>query len=400
MATSGIGASDMVAATAAGAQYGSALLWALVLGAGCKFVLSEGLARWQLATGSTVLEGWARELPRWVLGLFAGYLVLWALAVSGALVSGCGLALENISGGAVPRTWGGLAHAAVALTLVWSARADGLARVMKPLIVVMFVSIVACAALTFRDPAATLRGLFVPLVPTGGRTQVLSLLGGIGGSLTLLSYNYLLRDEGRTDPRNLRAVRVDLALAYLFTAVFGASVLLIASRVFHTAGIVLTDGALVSRMASALAQLLGPAGFYIYSFGFWAAVLASLFGVWQTIPNVFADCYGKLRRLPPHEQERALQPTGWPYRGALLFMALAAVPFALLGRPLPVVIAFTVLGSLFIPFLAATLLYLNNRVPFSNGIRPNGRAANLVLILAILLSLLVGGVEIAALFRD
>ena len=38
---------------------------------------------------------------------------------------------------------------------------------------------------------------------------VLSLIGGIGGSLTLLSYNYLLREEGRVDPRNLRAVRLD-----------------------------------------------------------------------------------------------------------------------------------------------------------------------------------------------
>lgn len=88
MATSGIGASDIVAATVGGATYGLALLWALAIGAFFKFVLSEGLARWQLATGSTALEGWARQLPRWVMVLFASYLVLWAVAVSGALISG------------------------------------------------------------------------------------------------------------------------------------------------------------------------------------------------------------------------------------------------------------------------------------------------------------------------
>ena len=64
MATSGIGASDIVSAMVGGATYGLALLWALALGAFFKFVLSEGLARWQLATGSTALEGWARQLPR------------------------------------------------------------------------------------------------------------------------------------------------------------------------------------------------------------------------------------------------------------------------------------------------------------------------------------------------
>ena len=399
MATSGIGASDIITATVGGATHGLALLWALVLGAFFKFVLSEGLARWQLATGSTALEGWARHLPRWVLGLFAGYLVLWAVAVSGALVSGCGLAIENLTGGAVARTWGGCAQAVAACALIWSAHAGRLARVMKPLIVVMFVSIVACAALTFREPVAVLRGLLVPAIPGGGATYVLSLIGGIGGSLTLLSYNYLLRDEGKVDPRNLRAVRLDLATAYLFTAIFGLSVMLIANRVFYSAGIAITDREAVSRMAGALAALTGRAGFYIYSIGFWAAVLASLVGVWQTIPSVFADCYGLLRRLPPEERKATAQPRATPYRAALLGMALASVPFAFLDRPLLIVIAFTVLGSLFIPFLAATLLYLNKRIPFPAPLRPNRPATNLVLVLIVFLFLVVGAVEIGGLLK-
>ena len=57
MAVSGIGASDIISATVGGATYGTALLWAVVLGAFFKFVLSEGLARWQLATGTTLLRG-------------------------------------------------------------------------------------------------------------------------------------------------------------------------------------------------------------------------------------------------------------------------------------------------------------------------------------------------------
>jgi Mn2+/Fe2+ NRAMP family transporter len=399
MAASGIGASDIISATVGGATYGLTLLWALVLGAFFKFLLSEGLARWQLATGLTALEGWARYLPRWVMVLFAGYLVLWSVAVSGALVSGCGLAIENVTGGAVPRTWGGFAQAVAAFGMIWSAHAGGLARVMKPLIVMMFVSIVLCAALTFREPGAVLYGLFVPAIPAGGGTYVLSLIGGIGGSLTLLSYNYLLRDEGKVDPRNLRAVRLDLATAYLFTAVFGLSVMLIANRVFHSAGVAITDREAVSRMAGALAALTGPAGFYIYSIGFGAAVLASLVGVWQTIPSVFVDCYSLLRRLSPSERAAATQPRAQPYRTALLFMALSSVPFAFLGRPLLIVIAFTVLGSLFIPFLAGTLLVLNNRVAFTAPMRPNRLTTNMILGLIVVLFMVVGALEIGGFFN-
>ncbi len=398
MAASGIGASDIISATVGGATHGLTLLWGLALGAFFKFVLSEGLARWQLATDSTLLEGWARYLPRWVMILFAGYLVLWSVAVSGALISGCGLAIENITGGTVPRTWGGLAQAVAAFALIWSAHTGIFTRVLKPLTAVMFVSIVGCAALTFRDPIAVLQGLFTPIIPSGGGTYVLSLIGGIGGSLTLLSYNYLLRDEGKVDPRNLRAVRMDLATAYLFTAIFGLSVMLIANRVFHSAGVAITDAEAVSRMAGAVAALTGPVGFYIYSIGFWAAVLASLVGVWQTIPSVFADCFSLLRRLPPDQRTAATQPGALPYRTALLFMALASVPFAFLGRPLLIVIAFTVLGSLFIPFLAATLLHLNNRVAFPAPLRHNRLATNLVLVLIVVIFLVVGMLEVVALF--
>ncbi len=399
MAASGIGASDIIAASVGGAMFGRTLLWALVLGAFFKFVLSEGLARWQLATNTTALEAWARYLPRWVLALFAGYLVLWAIAVSGALIGGCGLAIENLSGGAIPRSWGAFAHAIIAYFVISVAGTNGFTRLMKPLIALMFISIVACAVITFEDPMATVRGLLTPRIPEGAGTYVLSLIGGIGGSLTLLSYNYLLRDEGRVDPRALHAVRLDLGLAYIFTAIFGISVMLISERVFYSAGIAISDREAVSRMALQLGALLGPAGFYIYSIGFWAAVLASLFGVWQTIPFVFVDCHSLLRRLPDAQRKAAMRVSSMPYRAALLFMAVAAVPFAFLGSPLLVIVGFTVLGSVFIPFLAATLLYLNTAVPWPGPIRSNRMLTNAMLVVIMLLFLIVGAVEIAALIR-
>lgn len=57
VAATGIGSGDVVSAAVGGARYGVALLWCIVLGAFFKFVLMEGIARWQLATGTTVLEG-------------------------------------------------------------------------------------------------------------------------------------------------------------------------------------------------------------------------------------------------------------------------------------------------------------------------------------------------------
>lgn len=175
--------------------------------------------------------------------------------------------------------------------------------------------------------------------------------------------------------------------------------MLIANRVFHAAGVAISDRDAVSRMAAELARLIGPTGFYIYSVGFWAAVTASLIGVWRTVPIICADTFSLLRRLPDAEHQAALQTTSPAFRVALTFMALVAVPLAFLGRPLFLIVGFTIVGSLFFPFLAATLLYLNNRVPWPQSIPRPGLVTNALLVVVLLLFLIVGGIEVAALFR-
>ena len=91
VAATGVGAGDLAAASMAGSKLGLAVLWAVVVGAFFKFVLNEGLARWQLATGSTLLEGAVAHLGRPVQWLFLVYLVVWSFLVAAALMSAIGV---------------------------------------------------------------------------------------------------------------------------------------------------------------------------------------------------------------------------------------------------------------------------------------------------------------------
>ena len=59
-----------------------------------------------------------------------------------------------------------------------------------------------------------------------------------------------------------------------------------------------------------------------------------------------------------------------------------------------IVIAFTVLGSLFIPFLAATLLYLNNRVRWTSPVPRNHWTTNVLLAVILAMFLVVGAQEV------
>ncbi len=398
VAATGIGAGDVVSATVGGARYGEALLWAIVLGAFFKFVLNESVARYQLATGLTALESWAAYLPAWVRVYFGTYLVLWTIAVSAALANACGLGISNLTGGAVPQSWGAVAHSLFGCAFVLVGGFSGFEKAMRVLIGAMFFSIVACAAMTFAEPAAFFQGLVVPTIPAGGAAYLLSLIGGIGGSVTLLSYNYWLREEKMTGPEHVDFVRKDLGLAYAFTALFGISIMRIASRAFHAAGIPLTDSEAVPRMAQMLGSTVGSLGFYVYSIGFWAAVFASLLGVWQSVPYLYADFYALWKKVTPSEREELTRVTSTPYRIALAFISIAPLPFAFLGRPIVIIVGFTIVGSLFLPFLAATLLWLDRRVPWTVEVPRNSRLTTALLTLILVLFLAIGAREVMQAF--
>ncbi len=94
VAATGVGAGTP--ARQGGALYGLPLLWTVALGALLKFGLAEGVARWQLATGTTILEGvdalfWLAR-ARFLLI----YLVIWTVIVSAALMAACGLAAHAL----------------------------------------------------------------------------------------------------------------------------------------------------------------------------------------------------------------------------------------------------------------------------------------------------------------
>jgi hypothetical protein len=72
------------------------------------------------------------------------------------------------------------------------------------------------------------------------------------------------------------------------------------------------------------------------------------------VPFLFDDMLRLWRRRPAGGQR------GTPYRAWAAYLALAAISALVIGRPVWLVFAYTVVGSLFFPFVISTLLWLNN----------------------------------------
>jgi len=64
-----------------------------------------------------------------------------------------------------------------------------------------------------------------------------------------------------------------------------------------------------------------------------------------------------------------------------------------------VIVIYTIVGSLFVPFLAATLLYLNNKVRWSAPVPKNSWTTNALLLIILAMFLIVGGNEVVNTIR-
>ena len=170
VAATGVGAGDLAGGAIAGGKLGVAVLWAVVLGAGLKLLLTEGLARWQLVTGTTLLEGCVAHLGRFVRIGFFVYLVIWSYLVSMALMSAAGVTMSALlplsdDNVADKETWG-IVQSIAAVVLVWVGGFRLFEKTMSVCIGIMFVTVVVTATALQPDISDLLSGLFVPSIPT------------------------------------------------------------------------------------------------------------------------------------------------------------------------------------------------------------------------------------------
>ena len=379
VAATGVGAGDLIAATVAGRQFGLALLWVVVLGAGCKWLLNEGIARWQLATGESIIAAWATRLPRWVYWYFGAYLMVWGFLVGGALGSACGVALKALwptAPGSVA-VWA-VVHAVAGWAIVRAGRYQVFEKMMQILIGLMFLFVIGCGVALVQNWSDVAAGLFVPVIPEGGLWISLGLMGGVGGSATLLCYGYWLKEKGWQGKSFHRFARWDLLLAYGLTAAFAVAMIIIAAGAEPQDA---SGTALVVALGDELGSKLGATGKLMFLGGFWCAVFTSLLGVWQGVPYLFEDWW---KRRDPSVNLEPVAGQTQSYAGFLAYLTVFPLILQIMDRPLLVVVLYAVAGAFFMPLLAGTLLVINNRKAWVGELK-NSHGVNVGLVSCLLL---------------
>ena len=391
IAATGVGAGDLISTIVAGSEFGTALLWAVLIGVVLKFVLTEGIGRWYMASGTTILEAWY-SLGRIVRGYFVVYLFLLTFVYGAAVTSACGLAMSAMVGVLPVWAWA-VIHGIAGMLIVGIGRYGLFERVMELFVGITFVTIVGLAILLTPNLGSIASG-FVPSLPDNSLLLALGLVGGIGATLTLASYTYWVRERGWREPAWIPMMRFDSGVGYLVTGIFAVSTLIIGAEFLFGSGASIEDEEGLVALSGPLGERFGALASWLFLIGFWAAAFDSVIGAWNGFAYLFADYVRIARGVGDREEKGELSEKSPAFRGFLLWITFPPMILLFFDRPVFIVIVYAALGAFFLPFLAGTLLYLLNsgRVAPEHRNRP---LTNVVLAAAVLLFAALAVQEIA-----
>lgn len=384
-AATGVGAGDLVATLIAGSRFGYALLWAAVLGCIVKIALAEGSARYHLATGSTMLEGW-RSLGKWTSWYFGIYIMVWGFVYGATAMSATALPLAVFFPSVPLWIWAVLTGLSCAAFVAFN-RYDAFETVMKIFIGIMFVIVIGIAIMVSPNVGEAVTGL-IPSVPEGSAIYTLGLIGGVGGTITMASYGYWVNAKGWRTPAWMGVMRLDNHVAYIVTGMFVVAMLIIGAELLYASQIALSTGDRgLLDLDRVLEERFGSTMSTLFLIGFFATAISSVLGVWQGVSMLFADFVRGIKGETGSREGLEKTPA---FRFYLFWLTIPPMVLLFLGRPFLLVIIYGALGAFFMPFLALTLIWLLNssRVPkewrsgwLSNGLL--GISALLFIVLCI-----------------
>jgi Mn2+/Fe2+ NRAMP family transporter len=391
IAVTGVGAGDMISSLVAGTDFGTVLIWAIVIGALMKFAVTEGIGRWYMASGETILKGW-HMLGRGATWYFLVYLFIVTFVFGAAVTSTAALGVDAMFPNLLPVwAWAAL-HGILGFVIVGIGRYDLFERIMKSIAAVKFGAIILLAILLTPSLTELAIGL-VPRIPEGALINALAIIGGVGGTYTLASYTYWVRERGWRQVSWIPTMRTDAAVGYILTGVFMVSMLIIGAEFLFGTGRSIESEEGILALANPIQERFGVVVRWVFLIGFWAVATGAMIGAWNGAAYLFADSVRTFRDAPDEQTEEYLSEKSVYFRAMLVWITFPPMILYAFGEPVALVIVYASLGALFLPFLAITLLLLLN----SRRVAPEYRnrlATNILLAISVIPFIVVGVQEV------
>lgn len=380
-----IGAQDLVSNSAAGAEFQYALLWALIPVIVIRYSILEASARYVLATGESLMSGYARA-GRWLPTVLL-FVILAKRLLSGlyqVLILGQAIDLMLPAALQHRQTVWAIVSWAIGFAIIWWGRYRSVERVSIPLLMLLGGSIVVAALGSHPDWSSVLHGLLVPTVPEGhgvfsAAVILLALVGSGAASLSNLKYASFVREKGWRDLSALRYQRFDLISSGIL---FIAMLVLLQTAAAATLGRSQLKLSNVDDLLPMFTAAVGPFGRIAFGVGVWTAVFTTFIGANTGYSMLVADIWHGVLPRQPRPVER---PTDTPaYRWAIVTFSVP--PLLVLftpWNPIWLALAAAITLAALTPLVIVVLLWLCNNHRLM-GRHANGWVSNITLTLGLI----------------
>lgn len=380
-----IGPGTVTTCSLAGANFGYALIFALVFAVITTIILQGMTGRLSLGSGLDLAQSLrGHSQNRWTRILFI------ILTLSSITLGCAAYEAGNIIGGSLgmnlitpvsQKVWVVLI-ALVAMLILGAKKYRLVEKVLIFLVFIMSLSFITTLIIIKPDITAILKG-FIPTFPKNSLFIVLALVGTTVVPYNLFLHSSAVKEKWKTI-EHLKDVNRDLLLAVCLGGFISISIVVTSAVAFHAEGIPLESGI---QMAQQLKPLFGNFANIMFGLGFFAAGLSSAI----TAPYAAAYASSGILNWKGGQNSKG-------FRAVWMGVLLAGMTVALLNlKPLSVIVFAQVANGIILPLAAVFLLVvLNNRRKM--GQLANTRRQNIIGGIIILIVSVLGLWNILKLF--
>lgn len=350
-----IGPGTVTVCSIAGANYGFALLWALVLSVIATVVLQEMAARIGLVTQSSLAQVIRLTTKNPVVKWFSIVLILSAIAVGNAAyeagnISGGILGLQALGWQPVVAigdqniNYGSLIIGVIAAFILYLGNYKILERILVGLVLFMSIAFIVTAVVTKPDIISIAKGALIPQLPVDSLLTIAALVG-----TTVVPYNLFLHaslvSEKWTSLEQLPAVKRDSTVAIILGGLVSMAIVVCAAALEGQGIASATD------LAKSLEPLFGSYATYFVGLGLAAAGLTSAITAPLAAAYVVQGCLGWEKNLKSNSFR-------WVW-AIVLGLGVLVSSFGL--KPIAIIQFAQVANGILLPVIAGYLIWIANK---------------------------------------
>ncbi len=381
MAAAAIGVSHLVQSTRAGAEFGYALVWAVILANLFKYPFLEFGPRYAIATGNHMIEGYAK-LGRWALWIFILFTVGTMFAIQAAVTVVTASLAAELSGIALsPGAWSAIILGICLLLLIKNSYSvlDGIIKVFMVVLAVSTVVAVVAAILQAQPHESA--DLIAPEIWTvSGIAFLIALMGWMPIPIDASVWHSIWTLERARQTKytpELKESLIDFNIGYIGAAIFALGFLALGAQVMYGSGesFASSAGAFSQQLISLYTFTLGEWSYLLITICAFSTMFSTTFTVTDTYPRVCSELIGQFKT------SRTGIRGNFQYRILLISITVSSLGFLLfMGDRFRLMIDLaTTLSFLTAPILA----FINYRLIFHTDIEAQYLPARWLKILAV-----------------